>query len=317
MSEIVVISTSASKYFADRIVDQIPGAVYREIDRGQFDGSEHHYCICLKEKRELWGKVVVFVASITNDDELNDVCRVGPTAAGLGARRVIYVIPFEAYTTMDKAKKDGEVVTAKDVAVRFSRLKNGDIRNAFLFLDLHTTAFRQFFEGDTFHEEMDARDVITGAIAELGLPDFDCASTDLGRPARIEEIADMFGGGVALISKMRNKLGKSRVRRVIAEHSLAGRTLLISDDMIRSADSLLNAVEAYQKNEAVGFFAEATHLALDSEEIIDRLLASPIQTIVTTNSHPMSQHPRVQGSSRFVVKDVSHCFIEAIIRFAA
>jgi len=195
--------------------------------------------------------------------------------------------------------------------------ENGDIRNAFLFLDLHTTAFRQFFEGDTFHEEMDARDVITGAIAELGLPDFDCASTDLGRPARIEEIADMFGGGVALISKMRNKLGKSRVRRVIAEHSLAGRTLLISDDMIRSADSLLNAVEAYQKNEAVGFFAEATHLALDSEEIIDRLLASPIQTIVTTNSHPMSQHPRVQGSSRFVVKDVSHCFIEAIIRFAA
>ena len=91
-----------------------------------------------------------------------------------------------------------------------------------------------------------------------------------------------------------------------------GKHVIIYDDMTRSASSLIQAAEAYLERGASSVFAVLSHLALNSEAIADLLEKSPIRRIISTNSHPMSQSLKVKTSQKFIIKDVSPLFADAI-----
>ena len=93
---------------------------------------------------------------------------------------------------------------------------------------------------------------------------------------------------------------------------MAGRNVIIYDDMTRSAGTLIQAAKAYLERGATSVTAVLSHLALNDPSVVQMLLDSPIERIITTNSHPMSQIPEVQTSDRFVVVDVHKIFVETI-----
>jgi ribose-phosphate pyrophosphokinase len=82
--------------------------------------------------------------------------------------------------------------------------------------------------------------------------------------------------------------------------------------MTRSGGTLIHAAEAYLRMGARSVHAALSHLALNDAAVAERLLSSPIQNVITTNSHPMSQVSIVQQSDRFVVADVSPIFAAVI-----
>jgi ribose-phosphate pyrophosphokinase len=168
-----------------------------------------------------------------------------------------------------------------------------------------------YFEGECLRFELYAEPILTAAISELNLSNFMFGSADLGRPLWVETFAKKFGTKLALVRKSRDS-GEPEVTGVVGK--VNGRTVVIYDDMIRSAKTLVGAAEAYLAKGALDIYAVSSHLALTGEEAIALLEKSPIKKIISTNSHSMSQHRKVAGSSKFVVKDVSGLFLDAILR---
>lgn len=91
-----------------------------------------------------------------------------------------------------------------------------------------------------------------------------------------------------------------------------GKTVIIYDDMTRSAGTLIQAAKKYLECGAVSVYALLSHLALNNDSIVDKLEESPIVKILATNSHPMSMCEKVQKSSKFVILDVSPVFVRTI-----
>ncbi len=308
MKKNVIFSTESSDYFAERISRSL-GVVISQVERKRFGGGERYLRIKDSDRMSLFGKTVILVGSNVTDDDLLEIERLGSTIAKNGARRIIYVIPFEAYTTMERAVKPNEVVTAKDVARQLSQLPHGDLRNCFLFMDLHTAGFVHYFEGECLRFELYAEEVLSDALKKLHLSNFMFGSADLGRPKWVEAFAKKFRTDMAFIRKSR-EFEITKVEEVIG--NVSGKNVIIYDDMTRSAKTLIDATNAYLERGAEELYAVISHLALNDESVVELLENSRISKIITTNSHPMSVCDRVHFSQKFIVEDVSHLFARAI-----
>lgn len=305
-----IFSTVSSQYFADLIARGLYLDATTPIDRKLFGGVEHYYRLGLEKREDLIGKTAVFVGSTHTDEDINELYRVGCALAGYGATRRIFVIPFFGYSTMERAKLPGEVITAKAIARQLSSIPNTGQGNVFLMLELHVSGLVHYFEGDCLRYELRAADYLAKAVADLNLSNLIFASADMGRPALVSDFAKRFGAGIALIDKDR-EFEATTVRQVIGD--VRGKVVVIYDDMTRTAGTIVKAALAYLECGATEVYAVLSHCALNDDAAVKLLLESPIKKIITTNSHPMSQVVKV--SERFIICDVSSEFVKIISRF--
>lgn len=307
---IEVLGTEASAYLASAIAKQL-GATHRHTVRRLFSNGERYYKIDIEDTKELSGKDVVFVGATHTDDDLLELYRVGCALADLGTRRRIFVIPYFGYSTMERADKAGEVVTAKTNARLLSTIPNTNLGNVFLFLDLHKRGLLHYFEGDSLAVELSAQELFVAAIKKLKLKKFMMASADLGTPGRIQSLANHFNTDIAFVRKTRD-FEKTNVVAVIGD--VRGRDIVIYDDMVRSGSSLIQAAEAYKAQGAQRIFAVTSHLALNSEDVIKKLTGSVLEGIITTDSHPMSQSRAVHDNEFFRVIKSATLFADGLAR---
>ncbi len=307
----LIISTANSQYFADLIGAQI-GAEVVPTTRKRFGGSELYLKLEVADRLSFVNRDVVIVGSGSNetDPDFEEVCRTGTAVAKYGARGVFYVMPFAPYARMERAVKPGEVVTAKIVARRLSQLPKGRTNeNTFLHMDLHTAGYAHYYEGNCLALELYAEDILDSAFEQLGLQDFMFASADLGRPRWVKSFAKRYRTKMAFVDKNR-EFDRTEVYEVVGD--VEGKIVVIYDDMIASGGTLIGAAKAYLQRGAVAVYAIASHLAPEDEAAINRLIDSPIVKIISTNTHPMSQHPLVKASKKFIVEDASRPFADMI-----
>jgi len=310
-----IFATENSEYFAQELVKRLGGGYMRIIHKVFGDG-EMYYRVDIKDRQELVGLDAVIVSSATSDKEILEIFRVGCELASLGTRRRIFVIPFLGYSTMERAVKPGEIVTAKANARLLSAIPNCGLGNTFMFCDLHVNGIMQYFEGSCQCMELYAQNPLTKVIKENIFdklaPGEEAifGSADLGRPLWVESFANHFHTSIAFIRKRRDMEDTRVVGTPIGE--VKDKTVIIYDDMTRSGKTLINAAESYLASGAKKVMAVLSHFALNNDHIIDVLEQSCISLIISTNTHPMSQHPKVKASSKFVITDITDVFMTKI-----
>jgi ribose-phosphate pyrophosphokinase len=312
--EPIILSTANSEYFARLIAKLIPSSTLIPTTRKQFGNSERYFRIGIEDHDQLLGRNIIIVGSGSQntDDDFNEICRVGSAAAAYGARQVFYFIPNFPYATMERAVRPGEIVTAKVIARMLSGLPQGVHANRFFFFDLHSPGIIHYFEGPAcLRHELNGEEILSAAFERLGLQNFMFASVDLGRPRLIEFFAKRYRTDMAFISKKR-EFEKTEIEAVIGD--VRGQTVIMGDDMARSSGTLIDGADAYIKRGAVAVYALMSHFGFNNAAAIQRIIDSPIVKVIGTNSHPMSQHPLVQGSEKFIVDDVSHLFARAVMK---
>ncbi|MBI5732413.1 ribose-phosphate pyrophosphokinase [Candidatus Jorgensenbacteria bacterium] len=310
MENTLIFSTAASLYFAKLLARHL-GIGTREIETTVFGGGEIYYRLGLTDFTELFGRNVIFVGSTHSDLEIEELYRVGCSLAMYGAQRRIFVVPFFGYSTMERAKLPGEVVTAKIIARKFSSIPNTGFGNVFLFMDLHTPGLVHYFEGDCMRSELYAEPVLVRSIKEHCVNPKVFGSADLGRPAWVRRFAKHFGARLVFIDKEREG---EKVRPTAVIGNVRGSTVFIYDDMLRSGDTLIQGAEAYLTHGAERTLGVVSHAAFNDEKAIAYIEESPIEKIITTNTHPMSQHPRIGSSDKFIVSDVSPIYAATIAK---
>jgi ribose-phosphate pyrophosphokinase len=198
-----------------------------------------------------------------------------------GARSLTLVIPYFGYSTMERATRPNEIVTAKTRARLLSSIPVPGSGSRVLLLDLHTEGIPFYFEGALRPVHLSARDVVLAAIQKLGAQVVAC--TDAGRAKWVERFANDLGISAAFVFKRRHEQG-TEVTAVSAQ--VEGQRVIIYDDLIRSGGSLIAAARAYRDAGAASIAAVATHGVLPGDAL-DRLRGSGVlDRLVLTDSHP-------------------------------
>ncbi|HZY89226.1 MAG TPA: ribose-phosphate diphosphokinase [Gemmataceae bacterium] len=303
---VTLVSTVSSRPFADRLAVNL-GVEAAPVERRDFPDGERYLRFAAEDRFALLGQDVVIVGATESGESLDDVYRLAVEAARHGARSLVLVVPYFGYSTMERATRPGEVVTAKVIARQLSAVPRATRGNWVLLMDLHTAGVVHYFEGDTVALELYAEAKIVEAIRRLALPRLVLASTDMGRAKWVEAFANKLHAPVALIHKRRLSGSQTRVAAVVGD--VAGADVVIFDDMIRTGGSLVQAAEAYLRAGANSVQAAATHLVLPPGTV-ERLEASPLAHVIGTDTHP--NHRLVEGRPRFEVVSVADLFADVV-----
>ena len=230
--------------------------------------------------------MVLLGGSISDNDTL-ELYDLACSLVYYGARRLTLILPFFGYSTMERAMRSGEVVTAKTRATLFSAIPPAAMGNRIILLDLHVQGITHYFEGAVQPVHVSARPLIADLAAALGGgDDFVLACTDAGRAKWVEGLAGDLGVTPAFAYKRRIDGANTEVVGVSAH--VQGKRVVIYDDMIRTGSSLLGAAKAYRDAGAIDVSAVTTHGVFPGDAL-ERLRDSGLfSSIATTDSHPRS-----------------------------
>lgn len=239
------------------------------------------------------GRDIILVGGTISDAATLTLYDLASAAVKYGARQLTLVVPYFAYATMERAVRAGEVVTAKTRARLLSTIPPACYGNRVVLLDLHSEGIPHYFEGDLTAVHVYGKPIIREVARRLGGDDFVLACTDAGRAKWVESLANDMGVMPAFVYKRRLSGSETAVAAVNAQ--VAGRRVIIYDDMIRTGSSLLGAARAYRDAGASSLAVITTH-GLFPGDAFDRIHGSGLFTdIVCTNSHPRPLALRDRG----------------------
>lgn len=251
-----------------------------EVERRRFSDGELYQRL----REDVRGQDVILVSGTHDEVATLSSYDLACAIARYGARRLCWVLPYFGCQTMERAVKPGEVVSAKTRARLISSVPTTPWGNELLLLDLHTPGIPHYF-GDAwqgFH--LYAKPLVLEAARAFGGEDFVLGAPDAGRAKWVESLANDLGVKPALVTKRR--LGDDRVEVTGLGGEVAGKTVVIYDDMIRSGATILEAAAAYRAAGAVACYAVTTHLVVPGDAA-ERLMASDLlQGVAGTDSHP-------------------------------
>jgi ribose-phosphate pyrophosphokinase len=151
-------------------------------------------------------------------------------------------------------------------------------------LDLHVDAIAHYFEGGMRPIHVYGKPIVTAAARRLGGDDFVLACTDAGRAKWVESLANDLGVPVAFVYKRRTSGEETAVTGISAQ--VAGKRVVIYDDMIRTGGSLIHAAEAYRAAGALAIDAIATHGVFPGDSLARLRATGLFGHVATTDSHP-------------------------------
>ena len=219
------------------------------------------------------------------------------------ARRITAVLPYYGYGRQDRKVQPRVPITAKLVA----DLLTAAGAQRVLAIDLHAGQIQGFFNIPVDHL-LAAPPVILDYLAKKDLKDPVLVSPDAGGVERARANAKRFKAGLAIIDKRRDGNNVALFMHLIGD--VKGRDVVIIDDMIDTAGTLIQAVDALKREGAARILACAVHGVL-SGPAITRIRESVLEEVIITNSIPLTperQLPKIR------VLSVAPLLAEAIRR---
>ena len=194
------------------------------------------------------------------------------------ATRITAVLPYYGYARQDRKDKPRVPISAKLVANVLSTAG----ANRVLTMDLHAGQIQGFFDIPVDH--LFAAPVLVEYLRKLEMPDFIVVSPDAGGVERARAFAKRLSGDLAVVDKRRVVANEAEVMNVIGQ--VGGRNVIIVDDMIDTAGTLVHTAHALRKKKAKRILACATHAVL-SGPALDRLRKAPLDELILTNTVPL------------------------------
>jgi ribose-phosphate pyrophosphokinase len=229
-----------------------------------------------------------------------------------GADRVTAVTPYLCFARKDRRTKSRDPVTTRYVAQLFEAVGT----DALMVVEVHNlAAFQNAFRIRT--ETLDARRPLSETAAALiGNEAVAVVSPDPGGVARAERFRE------ALEARLRRQLDKAfmdkhRSSGVVSGETLvgevAGKTVVVVDDLISTGGTLLRCAEACRRAGARRVVAVATHglFMSGSEKVI---ASESIDDWIETDTVPPFRLDEHLASSRLRIVSIVPLLAEAIRR---
>ncbi len=197
------------------------------------------------------------------------------------AQRITAIIPYYGYGRQDRKVKPRVPISAKLVADLITTAGADRV----ISIDLHAGQIQGYFNlpVDNIYA---APLLLKHIIKNYKNEDFVIVSPDAGGVERARAFAKRLNATLAIIDKRRDAPNEAEAMNIIGE--VEGKMAIILDDMVDTAGTLTQGAKALQKRGAAKICACCTHAVL-SGPAIQRLNESPIDSLVVTNTIPLSE----------------------------
>jgi ribose-phosphate pyrophosphokinase len=275
-------SCRASNHLAQKIADEL------KIELGKSsvtEFSDGEFQPCYDESVR---GCMVFIVQSTNPpaDNLFELLLMIDAAKRASAYKVIAVIPYYGFARQDRKDRPRVSIGSKLSADLLSAAGVDRI----ITMDLHADQIQGFFNVPVDHLFGSA--IFAPYIEKLKLDNLTISAPDMGGSKRANAYARHLQSEMVLCYKLRKKPNIVEEMSIIGE--VEGRNVLIIDDMVDTAGTLVLAAQMMKDRGATSVRAFATHPVL-SGNAVDRINDSPLEELVVTDSMPFINHsPKIK-----------------------
>ncbi|MFQ5528759.1 MAG: ribose-phosphate diphosphokinase [Gemmatimonadota bacterium] len=227
----------------------------------------------------------VFVIQSTNPPAENvmELLLLIDAAKRASAARVTAVVPYYGYSRQDRKDQPRVSIAAKLLA----NLIVAAGADRLITIDFHQHQLQGFFDIPVDH--LYAAPAFMEHYRSRELENVVVVATDVGAAKMARGYAKRLGAGFAIVDKRRPEPNQAEVVNIVGE--IAGKNCIIPDDMVDTAGTMVNAVEALRERGAEQIFCIATH-ALLSGPAVERLAAANVAEMTVTDTIAIGEDKR-------------------------
>ncbi len=222
------------------------------------------------------------------------------------AGRITAVIPYFGYARQDRRPRTARVAISAKLVAEMIGIAGAD---RVLTMDLHADQIQGYFDIPT--DNIYGSPVLMSELWRKQLPNPVIVSPDVGGVVRARAMAKQLETGLAIIDKRRPRANEAKVMHIIGD--VAGRSCILIDDMVDTANTLCEAARALKEHGALRVLASCTHAVL-SGGAIDRIVDSEINELLVTNSIPLCK--QAWECAKITQLSVAELLAESIRRIA-
>lgn len=222
---------------------------------------------------------VVLGTSSPVNDNLMELLIFADSLKRASAKRITAVMPYFGYGRQDRKERGRTPITAKLVANLITKAGFDRV----LALDLHAAQIQGFFDLPVDH--LAAAPVFEQHLKAMReeIGDLVVVSPDVGNVKVANMYADMLGGELAIVDKRRLSGSEVKTSNIVGD--VAGRTVLMVDDMISTGGTVCEAAKVVMAHGARDVIVAATHAVMVGS-CAQKLRESPISKVIVTNTIP-------------------------------
>ena len=270
-SQMLLMSGSANRPLAEEVAAHLGQPLCAVTIRRFADGE-----LFVKIDENVRGRDV-YIVQPTNPpaENMMELLLLMDAAKRASAARVTAVIPYFGYARQDRKDQPRVAISAKLMANMVSMAGADRV----LAMDFHQHQLQGFFDLPVDH--LYAAPVLVNHYRQKSLRDLVIVAPDVGSAKMARGFAKRLNASLAIIDKRRPSANVAEVLNVVGD--VKGRDCIIPDDMIDTAGTMAEAVNALKRLGAEDVYCCATH-ALLSGPAVQRLEASPVKEVAVTNT---------------------------------
>jgi ribose-phosphate pyrophosphokinase len=224
------------------------------------------------------------------------------------AGRITAVIPYLCYARSDKTDRPRVPITARLVADMIETAG----ADRYMTMDLHAGQIQGFFSipGDV----LTAYHLLTSHINELrpAMNDPVVVTADLGFAKKGRNFAAGIDAPIAFVEKRRVS-NDSKAEALTLIGNVHGKDVIIVDDEVDTGGSMCEAIHLVKGQGAENIYIVFVHPVF-SDPAVERLAASPVKQIITTDTIPIPTEKAKKLEGRLTVLSVAPLLGEVIRR---
>ena len=295
MSNTILFSGSAHKEFAQKVADSF-GCKLGDVKLQQFSDGE----IQASYEETVRGKEVYIIQPTYSSDSIMEVMIMIDAAKRASANKITAVLPYYGYARQDRKDRPRVAIGAKLVAKMLAAAG----ANRIMTMDLHADQIQGFFSFPIDH--MFASSVFLPYLKDQNIENLTIVAPDTGATKRANNYAKFLNADLAICYKQRKVANEVAEMTLIGE--VKGRNVVIVDDMIDTAGTMVKAAQMISDQGALSVSAMCTHAVL-SGPAYERISGSVLKELIVTDSIPLKEG---KETSKIKVLTVAKLFADVI-----
>lgn len=283
----IILAGRESKTFARKLAGEL-GVQLGKVEIATFSDLETH--VIVKEDLKDRDVYIVQATASPANENIMELLLLAAAAHTHRPKRITAVVPFFGYRRQEKVTTEGEVLSFQLIA---KLMKSAGI-NRILTIDLHKHRSTKYFkEFNIVSKELRAFPILVEYLKKKKLDNFVVLAPDKGGIPESEKYARALGVPIVKFYKHRSIRKRDEVRIDRYEGEVKGKNIIIIDDEINTAGTLMGVVDVLKKEKARNIYFACTHGVL-SGAAVQRLAKSPIRQVIITDTIYLAPEKRLK-----------------------
>ena len=298
-----ILTGNSNKQLSNKISKNLKNKLVNTSIRKFADGE-----IYIEINENIRGNSIFIIQSVSSpaNDNLMELLLCIDALKRSSAKNITAVIPYFGY-----ARQDRKVVPRTSISAKLvSNLITNAGAHRVVTVELHPGQIQGFF--DIPVDNLFATPIFAKHIKrKIKSNNIICVAPDVGGVERARALGKKLDVGLAIVDKRRPSPGKSQVMNVIG--NVKNKICILTDDIIDSGGTIVNAADALLKRGAKEVHVYATH-GVFSGDAVKKIKNSKIKNLVITDSIDSSD--KLKKVRNIEVLSISILLAEAIKRIS-